>query len=61
MTIIITVLITVFIYQTIFFIATCFNKDDEDFLVFYLFFWSILILAFFIIRKAIRKVKKHKK
>ena len=61
MTIILTVLITVFVYQTIFFIAACFNKDDEDFLIFYLFFWSVPILIFAVIRKAIRKVKKHKK
>lgn len=62
MTIFLTVLITVFVYQTILFLAINFDKEDEDlFLIFYLFFWSVPILIFGIIRKAIRKVKKHKK
>lgn len=62
MTIFLTVLITVFVYQTILFLAINFDKEDKDlFLIFYLFFWSVPILIFSVIRKAIRKVKKHKK
>jgi hypothetical protein len=62
MTIFLTVLITVFVYQTILFLAINFDKEDEDlFLIFYLFFWSVPILIFGVIRKVIRKAKKHKK
>lgn len=62
MTVIITILVTIFIYQTILFVAICFDiEDTEHFLIPYCCFWSIPLLTFSVIRKVFRKVKKHKK